>query len=253
MSEAIAGGGIRSVFAAIRAAPVPLKHVPADRPRLRPHFVTISRQCGSGAMTIGQMLVTRLNDLGKDEEAWTLWDRQLVEKVSADHHLARDVVESLEDSGRTWLEDFMAALAVDTDETEAKIYGLVAATIRALAQKGRVIIVGRGGVYITRNMPGGIHLRLVAPLEYRVRYMADQLQLSYEAALAHVQQVDRQREAFYRRYWPKEIRAPEAFTLTINTSLVSEERAVESIIPLILPFVQAAHPHQMQEQGTLLM
>lgn len=253
MPIAMTGGGIRSVFAAIRAAPVPLRHVSSDRPMVHPRFVTISRQCGAGGHTIGQMLVNRLNALTKADEEWTLWDRQVVEKVSADHHLAKDVVDSLEDSGRTWLEDFVAALAIDTDETEAKIYGLVVATIRALAQKGRVVIVGRGGVYITRNMPGGVHLRFVAPLEYRVRYMANQLHLSHEEALSHVQHVDRQRETFYRRYWPKEMRAPEVFTLTINTSLVTEERAVESIIPLILPVVQAAHPQQVQEHGTLLM
>ena len=41
--------------------------------------------------------------------------------------------------------------------------------VRALAEVGRVIIVGRGGVFITRDLPGGIHVRLVAPREWRVR------------------------------------------------------------------------------------
>lgn len=235
-------GGIRSVFAAIRAVPVPLRHVAGDQPFVQPRFVTISRQGGSGGHTIGQLLVNRLNALDKGEEPWTLWDRQLVEKVSSDHKVAKDVVESLVDSGRTWLEEFLAALAIGPDETEARIYGMVAATIRALAQKGRVVIVGRGGVYVTRNMPGGVHLRLIAPEQYRVRYMARQLNLDHEAATSLVHQLDRARESFYRRYWPKQMRSPEAFTLTINTSLVSEERVVESILPLILPKVQAAHP-----------
>lgn len=244
-----AGGGIRSIFAAIRAAPVPLRHVEAERARGPRHFVTISRAGGAGGHTIAQMLVNRLNALDPGEEPWALWDRALVEKICGDLKIAQDVVESLEVSGRTWLEDFLAGLSMESDQTEAKVYGRVVASIRALAQKGRVVIVGRGGVYITRNMPGGVHLRLVAPLEYRARYMARQLGLSFDQAMAHVRQLDHQRAAFFQRYWPKEMRAPEVFSVTINTSLVSEECVVESVLPLVLPDVQAFRTEHCAEMA----
>jgi hypothetical protein len=53
-----------------------------------------------------------------------------------------------------------------------------------------------------------------------------------------VHQLDKQREAFYHRYWPKQLVGVEAFTLTINMAMVGEERAVDSAIPLILPNVR---------------
>lgn len=215
-----------------------MKHAPGDVPAKKPPFVTISRQGGAGGRTFGQLLVNRLNTLDPGEEPWTLWDRQLVEKIAEDHKIARELVESLGETSRSWFEDFLAALSVQGDETEARIYQVVATAIRAMAQKGRVVIVGRGGVYITRNLPGGVHLRLVAPVEYRAKHMAEQLQMSYEAALAHVHQLDRQREIFYHRYWPKQVVGVEAFTLTINMSMVGEDRAVDSAIPLILPNVR---------------
>jgi cytidylate kinase len=120
------------------------------------------------------------------------------------------------------------------DVSEAKVYQGVATTIRALALRGRVVIVGRGGVYITRNMEGGVHLRLVAPLAYRAKFMAQQLGVDLDSANEYVRQVDRQRKAFYHRYWPQETQEAEAFTLTINTAVADEDRAVESVIPLVL-------------------
>jgi len=216
---------------------MPLK-TSADRPAEPKPFVTISRQGGAGGRAIAQRLVARLNALDPGEEPWAVWDKQLVEKIAEDHKIARELVESLGESSRTWLEEFLAALSIDSDETEARIYQMVASTIRALAHKGRVVIVGRGGVYITRSMPGGVHLRLVAPVEYRARHMADQLKVSYDEALSHVRKLDKQRAAFYRKYWPSKALTVEAFTLTINTAMVSEEQAVESALPLILPRIR---------------
>lgn len=234
MSQA-PSGAISSVLAAIKATPIALRHVDAGQRETFVPFVTISRQGGAGGHTIGQLLVTRLNELDPSERPWTLWDRQLVEKIVADHNVERDLVEHLGESNRTWMEDFLAGLAFDVGQTEARVYQYVATTMRALAHQGRVVLVGRGSVYITRHMPGGVHLRLVAPVEFRVSAMAKQLNMTMEAAAAHVHQLDKMRDAFYRRYWPRQVVANEAFSLTINTAMVDETRAVECALPLILP------------------
>ena len=45
----------------------------------------------------------------------------------------------------------------------------VAATIRALATRGQVVIVGRGGQAILRDQPGVLHVRVIARAEDRLR------------------------------------------------------------------------------------
>lgn len=234
MSQA-SSGTIRSVLAAIRATPVALRHMSESAaPKALP-FVTISRQAGAGGHTVGQRLVNRLNELDPGEQPWALWDRELTEKVVADHNVERSLVEALAEGHRSWMEDFLAGLSFEPDQTEARVYQYVATTMRALAQHGRVVLVGRGGVHITRRLPAGIHIRLVAPLDHRIHAMAKQLGLSQEAATAHVHQLDKQREAFYRRYWPRDVLANEAFSVTFNTAMVDERLAVESALALILP------------------
>ena len=237
-------GAIRSVLAAIRATPVALRQTgKGETQNVRP-FVTISRQAGAGGHTIGQLLVNRLTELDPGETPWALWDRDLVEKIVTDHNVERDIVESLGEAHRSWMEEFLAGLAFDVAQTEGRVYQYVATTMRALAHQGRVVLVGRGSVYITRHLPAGVHLRLVAPIDHRIRAMAKQLNVSMDAAAANVHQLDKSRAAFYRRYWPRELLGGEAFSVTFNTAMVDERRAVESAVALILPRAQLRVDHR---------
>mgnify|MGYP001411061769 CR=1 FL=1 len=52
--------------------------------------VTISRQCGSGALVVAGKLAERLQPHSpKGAPPWTVFDRNLMEKVLEDHHLPK--------------------------------------------------------------------------------------------------------------------------------------------------------------------
>jgi cytidylate kinase len=213
-------------------------------------FITISRQVGGGAWTLAQRLVERLNHEDPGQRAWTCWDRELVGKVAADHHMSEQLIESIEDAGPSWLADFFSGLAASDPDapSQDQVVHRMSKTIRALAQAGRVVIVGRGGVHITHDMPGGLHVRLVAPLERRIEYMAEYLKTTRPKAAEHVRHTDAAREAFHRRYWPNKPLSPESFHLTINTGIVSEERAIGCILGLV-PLHVSATVSELQPQG----
>src|SRR5688572_16409454 len=135
-------------------------------------FITISRQAGARGRTLARLLAAELNR-GKSEAAsWTVWDRELVEKVSFEQHIPESLIESLDGPRRSWLESLRSAVLPGGQLDEFQVYRRVALIVRGLARAGRVIIVGRGGVYATHDLPGGVHLRLIAPLEYRIEHMA---------------------------------------------------------------------------------
>ncbi|HEX2972737.1 MAG TPA: cytidylate kinase family protein, partial [Tepidisphaeraceae bacterium] len=92
---------------------------------------------------------------------------------------------------------------------------------------------GRGGVFVTRRMPSGIHVRLVAPLEYRVAFMAKLLNVSSEAAAAYVKEADHNRRAFFERHWPGESLKAEAFTITMNSAVISLPTMVQILKTLV--------------------
>ena len=236
-----AEGRIRPIIAAIKTVPIPPKPDREAATLAVIPFITISREAGGGAWTLAQQLVASLNLAAPEDQRWSCWDRELVGKVAADHRLSQRVIESFEESAHSWFADFLASLSFAEDPSladESKIYQRVAATIRALAQSGRVVIVGRGGVFITRHMPGGIHVRLVAPLEHRIAFMSDHYHLTPVQAIARIKELDRYRQGFYKRYWPKEIIAPETFTITLNTADV----AIPAIIQILWALVRQTHP-----------
>ena len=166
---------LRSMSAAVRAAEL-LELRPdetADRPVRPAPFITISRQAGAGGRSLAQGLVRRLNDAHPGILPWTVWDNELVHKVAEENHLPENLVASIEDRRPSWLHEALSGIAFEDDPAnpdEFKVYRRVAVAIRALARMGRVILVGRGGAFVTRELPGGIHLRLVAPLKDRVAH-----------------------------------------------------------------------------------
>ena len=201
-------------------------------------FVTISRQAGAGGRTLARALAERLNEPAPADRHWAVWDRELVEKVAAEEHIPADLVESLELQGppRSAFLEFLASLSARNDASdldEFQVYRRVAHTVRGLARAGNAIIVGRGGVYATADLPGGIHVRLVAPLRVRVALMANFLNVTEEQAAREVLRIDRYREAFHHRYWPDKALLPEIFTLTLNTAAIDEAQMVDCVLPLI--------------------
>ena len=201
-------------------------------------FITISRQAGAGGRTLAYALADHLSANDPAGRPWTVWDRELVEKVADEQHIPTSLVESLETgtTHRSAFEDFLASLSARNDSAgldEFQVYRRVAATVRVLAHAGRAVIVGRGSVYATSDLPGGVHLRLVAPLQERIARTARQRNTSEQEAAKEVARIDRHRDAFHRRYWPNKALLPEIFTLTLNTGLVTEQQMVKCVLPLV--------------------
>ena len=197
-------------------------------------FVTISREAGAGGRTLMRNLVERLNAIDPADPGltpWTGFDKDLVEKVSQDYKMHKTLVDLLGEQSHSWLYDVFAGLASQT--TESQVYQRVAETIRGLAQGGRAVIVGRGGALITQNMPRGIHVQLVAPLEFRIEQMARALDCDQKHAAAEVKRIDQNRASFFKRYWPSVKLGPSLFTVTFNCAAISEKTMVDAVIPLI--------------------
>lgn len=199
-------------------------------------FVTISRQGGTGAVRVGKLLAAHLNEIEPDSQyPWQCLDRELVERVAADHHLSTELIESLERSSHTWISEFLEGLRLADRGTPSELAVLrrAAETMRGLARAGHVILVGLGGVMMTRGMPRGIHVRIIAPLEWRIRKLAHGEGISEKAARERVRTLDQNRQTFFARYWPHARLNAELFHITFNAAMMTEEMMAQSIVPLI--------------------
>ena len=203
-------------------------------------FVTISRQTGAGGHTLANALLQRMQREGDPIfQGWQVFDRELCEKLLEDPTLHVSMRSLLTEEYRSEIED--AVFSILGGETPR--YAVVKKffeTIRALATLGRVIIVGRAGMCVTRGLPDGVHLRLVASEATRVKRMMGLLQTGEKEAREAVYKQDRDRGRLVRDHFSRNIHDPLLYDVTWNTDSVSFEAIAASIIALIKQRAQAS-------------
>jgi len=196
--------------------------------------ITISRQAGSGAHNLAEKLAAYLQTRSPGATCpWTVFDRNLVEKVLEEHHLPGNLAKFMP-------EDRISEMADTIDE----LFGLhppswtlvrkTADTILHLAELGNVILIGRGAHVITGNLPYAFHVRLVGSLEKRVEYVQHSNQCSRKKALDFVQREDLGRRRYLKKYFNKDVDDPLLYHLIINTDLVSYKEAARIIGDAVL-------------------
>ncbi len=201
-------------------------------------FVTISRESGAYGTTIGDMLSEYLRKHERRLEApwaapWAVFDKELIQKVIEEHQFPAIFQRYFLESRAPLMEDTLAEL-FGLHPPQETLVRRMTETILHLATMGYVILVGRGANIITRRVPNGTHVRLVGLFENRVAHMREYLNLSQEQAREHVMKEDRDRQAYIKRYFQKEISDVSLYDLIINTDTLSLQDAVMIIGDVVL-------------------
>ena len=100
---------------------------------------------------------------------WTVFDRNLMDKVLEDHNLPTRLAKFLPEDRVSQMEDILADVFEVHPPAETIVHQSTE-TILKLAGLGNVILIGRGGTVITAKLPHVLHVRLVAPLEKRIEH-----------------------------------------------------------------------------------
>ena len=196
-----------------------------------PRFITIAQQPGAEAAELPRRIADALNAQQPGEIPWLTWDEELIDKVSADSHLPSDVIQSFETSGHSWLDDLLAGILGRTDE--APVFAHVRDTVRTLAQAGRAIIAGQSAVHLTGDLPGGLHIRLVAPQTKRIENISRRFDLTRARARKHIAELDRRRTAVLQRFFPDQPPAAERVAAELNTARLNERQLVAAILAML--------------------
>jgi cytidylate kinase len=92
-----------------------------------------------------------------------------------------------------------------------------------------VVILGRGGVAITRDIPRSLHIHLEAPFEWRVIRVEEMYKFDTNAAQNYVREIDKKREEI-RVYFGGKDTDYTRFDLTFNSMTLSIKEIVDIII-----------------------
>ena len=191
--------------------------------------VTISRQAGCGALAVAEKLARYLQEQPpKHAVPWTVFDRNLMDKVLEDHDLPKRLAQFLPEDRISYLEDIMADL-LQTYPPSRTVVRQTTETILKLASVGNVILIGRGGNVITARLPNIFHVRLVAPLEERIEHSHKSYGMTKAEARKFCLREDLGRKRYLKKYFNADINDPLLYHLIINTGLVGYDDAAKLI------------------------
>lgn len=201
---------------ALSAKPVPA--VPKPGARLR--IITLSRECGAGGHTVANKLQELL---GKE---WSIWDRELLDKVAESAEVSSAMVEALDHHGRSWVEEMGAHLLAHKTLHFDDYRRHLVKVLLSLAQQGFKIIMGRGANYVLKS---ALNVRLEADKEFRIKHVMEFYHMSRAEAERHVAQEDRQRATLIRQLFDKDVADRTAYDMILRTDCLGFDVAAEVI------------------------
>jgi cytidylate kinase len=192
-------------------------------------FVTLSRQAGSDGILFGEMLIKYLAKFDNEAKShWTLFDKDLMGKVAEDHNLPEDISKYMPERKMTELQDVLEKFYGLRPRRQSLIYK-TSSTILHLAHLGNVVLVGRGAYIITKGLKSGLHIRLIASKEYRVKYIQKFYNISKIKALRFMEKEDKKRKDYVKRTYNKNIDDPKLYSIVFNMDMISYEDAASII------------------------
>jgi cytidylate kinase len=184
-------------------------------------YLLISREKGAGGKTVAQLVGSRLG--------WQVFDHEIVDEIAKKANVRRQLIESLDERDQSTIQGIMGQLLTGEEIDQSECLVLLKQIVLTLGHHGDVIIVGRGARYILPSQ-FGLSVRMVAPIETRIRRIADNARLSLAAARVEVERVDRERVKLVRRNFGHNVADPLSHDLTINTAEINVEAAAEVVI-----------------------
>ena len=176
-------------------------------------IVTISRQAGSLGDEIARSAAEKLG-------CRYIEKNQISETLSKLGFSGSDVDKYDEKKPSVW----------QTLSIQKKLFAhLIQAAVYELATEQDVVIVGRGGQIILKDIPGAIHVRIIAPYGERVTRLMAEMRCEEKNAERIVRRSDRDSSGYLATYFDADWDDSALYDLVINTRTINQETAVRMI------------------------
>jgi cytidylate kinase len=187
--------------------------------------ITISSQPGSGGRVIARGLAKQLDV--------DLFDRDIVKEIAESAHISAAVIESMEKERLTGVQDFISSLVNDRYLWPGVYLDHLMKVVAAIASHGNAVIVGRGANFLIPP-EDRLSVRVIAPMEARVKNVAKQYGVNREEAKRRVLNRENRRSAFIRQSFNARVGDPENYDLIVNTEKLNIDAALGSVIGLVV-------------------
>lgn len=204
-----------------------------DEPKKVPGpVITLSREYGCYASKIAELVTAKINkDLVEHSKTqqWQCLSKEILDEAAK--ALDTDPVKIAHIFGadkNTFFGDLAVSFSAKKYASDDSIKKVVQTVVKSYAEQGNVVIVGRAGCVIAHHIPKALHIKLIAPLDWRITRIQERYNISKIQARKQVLEIDEKRNTFMKFYRGNK---PEGdlFDAVINRAVFSEEQIIEMI------------------------
>jgi cytidylate kinase len=197
-------------------------------------LITVSRQYGAGGSEVARLVA--------EELGWTVVDNEIVDRVARRAGLAPEVVARQDERVPGFVERLARALTASSQEyavpelgvaigqDQPSLVRITELVVQEAATEGRVVLVGRAAPAVLGKMPEALHVKLVAPREFRIRLAEGSEGLTRSAAEARMDETDANRARYHREHYGRDWDDPTHFHMLLNTGLLGLDGAARLIV-----------------------
>ena len=190
--------------------------------------ITISREVGCNGLKLARLLSARLNTY-KPHAEWRVLSKEVFYESARELNMAPDKIQkTFKHTNKYTFEEILKAFNDRSYKSERKIVHTVVDVIYSFAIDGYCIIVGRAGHIIAKSIKNALHLRLVAPLDYRVNNIMHNNGLNKVQSIDFINKVENERMAFRKMISDDDVNS-DLFDLCVNRAMFSDEEVVDII------------------------
>jgi cytidylate kinase len=193
--------------------------------------ITIAREAGCPGKKIAQQLKDSLNQLnsntGKRKE-WKWIGKDVFDAAAKELEIESENIKNVFKHPRSVIDEILGAQSNKYYINDRKVRKTIGEVIKSMANDGNVIILGRGGVALTRDISKSLHIFIEAPLEWRVNIIMEKESLSEKDAVKYVKEIDKQRQQF-RNYFQGKDNDYTWFDVRYNCMTLCIDEIVQSI------------------------
>jgi cytidylate kinase len=180
-------------------------------------IITISRGTFSGGKMLAECLCRSLGYRCIDRDV-------LVEKAAVGRVTQRELRAALEEP---------PAAPGRTNHRRYIYLALIQAALIEEVRTGEAIYHGLAGHLLLRGAPGLLRLRIIAPMEFRIRMAQDRFKLNRSDAVAYIEKMDQDRRKWTQFLYGVDWGDPSLYHLVINLEDVTIEQACLLIISML--------------------
>lgn len=191
--------------------------------------ITISREFGSGGHEIGQQLARKLGI--------AFYDKQLIEMTARQSGFTEEYIEQHEQKlANNLLYDLYEQEYAYVNEKKPPLDALFliqSKIIREVSRQEPCVIVGRCANFILKDQPGVLNVFIHADTEFRKQRAVAEYGIKQASAEQVVERIDRERSNYCWHYTNKVWNDSTNYHLTVDSSALGIEHAVDLIAEAI--------------------